>query len=207
MGPPPPTKDLQVFYVSSIYLSLNWPQMTWLQWKLRSPRGHGVVNTLSGISMAPIEHLEFNQSLLVSRVPGGGGIQTHEPLSLWQGLAAPLTDCWQEVHPWVTRILVCAQLKGQSSWWLGAGAEAKRNPKAGAIWRLLAAELGGGGKPEPFQISIPAPWRARATPYPRLWGCPPGASPWRSPHSAPITPTTLPDSHVIFSIQQIRSNL
>lgn len=81
-GTPPPTKDLQVFYVSSIYLSLNWPQMTWLQWKLRSPRGHGVVNTLSGISMAPIEHLEFNQSLLVSRVPGGGGIQTHEPLSL-----------------------------------------------------------------------------------------------------------------------------
>lgn len=27
----------------------------------------------------------------------------------------------------MTRILVCAQLKGQSSWWLGAGAEAKRN--------------------------------------------------------------------------------
>lgn len=57
------------------------------------------MNTLSGISMVPIENLEFNQSLLVSRVPGGGGIQTHEPLSLWQGLAAPLAGCWQEVHP------------------------------------------------------------------------------------------------------------
>lgn len=41
-------------------------------------------------------------------------------------------------------------------------------PKAGAIWRLLAAGLGGGGKPEPFQTSIPAPWRAQAAPHPHL---------------------------------------
>lgn len=153
--------------------------------------------------MAPIEHLEFNQSLLVSRV------QTHGPLSLWQGHAALLAGCWQEVHPWVTRMLGCAQLKGQSSRWGGRGlVQRQRGTAAQGRSNLeVAAGLGGGGKPEPFQTSIPAPWRARAAPYPHLWGCPPGASPWRSPHFAPIIPTTLPDSRAVFSIQQIQSNL
>lgn len=100
------------------------------------------------------------------------GIQTHGPLSLWQGHAAPLAGCWQEVHPWVTRMLGCAQLKGQSSQWGGRGlVQRQRGTEAQGRSNLeVAAGLGGGGKPEPFQTSIPPPWRARATPHPTSGG-------------------------------------
>lgn len=101
-------------------------------------------------------------------------------LSLSGRTRSPLAGCWQEVHPWVTRMLGCAQLKGQSSpvGWPGLvqrqrGTEAQgREQSGGCCW------AGRGGEARAISDQYACPPGEPGPPS--LWGCPPGASPWRS---------------------------